>query len=154
MAARRLLILMLVVLAVSTFGAALIAPRPERGSGTATTTTQRDRSPMPARDAPGLLIEARVQTGTPRAETIHLQPGDQLELTVRSRTAGQVEIPRFGLLEDVGHNQAARFSLLLGEPSSFEVRLAGSGRTVAHVEVAPERGEQRRSPQGGDGAAS
>lgn len=153
MAARRLLILMLAVLAISTFGAALIAPRPEGGSGTATTTTKRDQDAEPAREAPGRLIEARVQTDARRPETIRLRPGDQLELTVRSRTAGQVEIARFGRLEDVGPNQPARFSLLLDEPSRFEVRLAGSGRTVARVEVALERGGQRRAARGGGRAA-
>lgn len=154
MAARRLLILLLAVVAISTFGAALIAPRPEPGPATTTTTTQEHEGVAPGRSAPGRLIEASVHTDARRADSIRLRPGDQLELTVRSRIAGQVEIPRFGLLENVGPNRPARFSLLLNEAADFEVRLAGSGRTVARIEVsAPHRGQPatRREADRSDG---
>lgn len=154
MATRRLLILMLAVLAISTLGAALIAPRPEE-SEQATTTTTNDgaRGAGGAPAAPGRLVKASVQTGARRAETIRLRPGDQLELTVRSRTAGQVEIARFGTLEDVGPSEPARFSLLVGEPAHFEVRLAGSGRPVASVEVAPPGARRRARDREADRAA-
>lgn len=153
MATRRLLILMLAVLAISTLGAALIAPRPEPEQATTTTTTDQARRAGGTPAAPGRLIEASVKAGARRAETIRLRPGDQLELTVRSRTAGQVEIARFGMLEDVGPSEPARFSLLVGKPAHFEVRLAGSGRPVASVEVAPPDARRRARDREADRAA-
>jgi hypothetical protein len=137
MAARRLLILMLTVLAVSTLAAALIAPRPEPVSPTA--TEHDDDAAASGPNTGGRLIEVRVRTGALRAETVRLRLGDQLELTVRSRSDGQVEIPRFGLIEDAGPGMPARFSLLMSEPGSFAVRLAGKRRDVARIEVSAPR---------------
>jgi FtsP/CotA-like multicopper oxidase with cupredoxin domain len=139
MAARRLLILMLAVLAASTLGAALIAPQPDPEPETSATIPRADdgSASVPSRD--GRLIEASVRTGALRPDTVRLRPGDQLELTVRSRNDGQVEIPRFGLTEDAGPGMPARFSLLMSEPGSFAVRLAGSPRDVARIEVSAPR---------------
>jgi hypothetical protein len=137
MAARRLLILMLAVLAVSTLAAVLFAPRPEPVNTTATEHDDDDTASGP--NTGGRLIEVRVQTGALRAERVRLRPGDQLELTVRSRNDGQVEIPRLGLIEDAGPGMPARFSLLMSEPGSFAVRLAGRRRDVARIEVSAPR---------------
>jgi len=139
MAARRILILMLAVLAISTLGAALIAPQPEPDTETSTTTPRADNGSASVPNRDGQLIEASVRTGAPRPETVRLHPGDQLELTVRSRNDGQVEIPRFGLIEDTGPGMPARFSLLVSEPGSFTVSLAGSRRDVARIEVSAPR---------------
>jgi hypothetical protein len=136
MAARRLLILMLAVLAVSTLAAVLFAPRPEPVN---TTAPERDDDTASGPNTGGRLIEVRVRTGGLRAETVRLRPGDQLELTVRSRNDGQVEIPRFGLIEDAGPGMPARFSLLMSEPGSFAVRLAGRRREVTRIEVSAPR---------------
>jgi len=141
MATRRLLILMLAVLAVSTLGAALLAPQPGKPPPAATTTAKGDGTAT--RQRPGRLIEASVQTQSPHPEPIRLRPGDQLELTVRSATPGQIEIPRFGLLEDAGPDQPAHFSLVADEPGSFPVRLAGTQRAVARVVVSPTRKRHR-----------
>jgi hypothetical protein len=137
MAARRLLILMLAVLAVSTLAAVLIAPRPEPVN--TTTTEQDDDATASGANTGRRLIEVTARTGALRPETVRLRPGDQLELTVRSRNDGQVEIPHFGLIEDAGPGMPARFSLLVSEPGSFAVRLAGSRRDVARIEVSGPR---------------
>jgi hypothetical protein len=139
MAARRLLILMLLVLAISTLAAGLFAPRPEPQRAATTTTTEPDQGPATGVEGTGRLIEASVHTGARRPEMIRLHRGDQLELTVRSRIDGQVEIRRFGLIEDAGPGMPARFSLLMSEPGSFAVRLAGRRRDVARVEVSGPR---------------
>jgi hypothetical protein len=136
MAARRILILMLAVLAVSTLGAALIAPQPDPE----TTTTQRaDDGSASEPGTNSQLIQASVRAGARRPETIRVRRGDQLELTVRSRIDGQIEIRRFGLIEDAGPGMPARFSLLMSEPGSFAVRLAGTRRDVARIEVSAPR---------------
>jgi hypothetical protein len=143
MAARRLLILLLAVLAISTLAAALIGPRPTRQSPPAPTTAGDPPRGQQARDRSGRLIEKTVEAGRRRAETIRLRSGDQLELTVRSRVAGQVEVPRLGLLEDVGPDVPAHLSLLPDELGHFPVRLAGSGQTVAVVVVSAAGGGVR-----------
>ena len=140
MAARRLLILMLLVLAISTLAAGLFAPRPEPPP--TRTTTEPDPGAASGVEGAGRLIEASVKIGARRPETIRLRVGDQLELTVRSRIDGQVEIRRFGLVEDLGPAMPARFSLLMSEPGSFAVRLAGGRRAaadVARIEVSAAR---------------
>ena len=135
MAARRLLILLLAVLATSTLAAALLGPRaPTQAPPSTTTTGEQAREPQ-ARDRVGRLVAISVQAGGHRAETIRLHPGDQLELTVRSPVPGQVEVRRFGLLEDVGPDVPAHFSLLLHDLGRFAVRAAGSGRAVAVIVV-------------------
>ena len=63
-----------------------------------------------------------------------MRVGDQLELTVRTRVAAQVEIARLGLLEDAAPDAPAHFSLLPAEPGKLAVSLAG-GRTVAVIRV-------------------
>jgi hypothetical protein len=135
MAARRLLILMLGVLAVSTLAAALLAPAPEPEP--AETTTDRVENPEAPkrRTGTGHLIEAELRTTGGRFKRIRLRPGDQLALTVRSRTGAQVEIPAFGLIEDVHRDDPARFDLLAGRRGTFEVRLVSTGRVIGRVRV-------------------
>lgn len=134
MAARRLLILMLLVLAISTLAAGLFAsPAPEPRP--ATTATEPDRGPPKDVQGPGRLIEASVRTGARRPETIRLRVGDQLDLVVRSRAVAQIEIPRFGLIEDVAPGLPARFSILTPESGEFGVNVAGARRAVARVVV-------------------
>jgi|SRR6266508_394221 len=140
MAARRLLIILLGVLLVSTLAAALIGPEPAREPAPGTTTRAEDGGVPQESHGTGRLIEVSVQTGEPRPETIRLRPGDQLELTVRGRTPGQVEIPSFGLIDDLGPDSPAHFSLLAAEPGNLAVRLVGTGRSVARVVILPEHG--------------
>ena len=142
MAARRLLILLLAVLAISSLAAALIGPQTTREPSAPTTKREPARGQQ-ARDRSGRLIEKTVDAGRRRAETIRLRAGDQLELTVRSRVAGQVEIPRLGLLTDVGPELPAHLSLLPDELGHYPVRLAGSGQTIAMVIVSAAGGGVR-----------
>jgi hypothetical protein len=135
MAARRLLILMLAVLAVSTLAAALVAP-PRSPEPTTTATDDEDGAKAkPRRESTGRLVEAKMNISRARPEAIRARRGDQLALTVRSRTGGQVEVPAFGLIEDVGRDDPARFDLLADRRGTFEVRLVGSGRVIGRVRV-------------------
>ena len=145
MAARRLLILLLAVLAISTLAAALIGPRTTPEPPPSTTAHEPERGRQ-ARDRSGRLIEKTVAAGRRRAETIRLRPGDQLELTVRSRVPGQVEVSRLGLLEDVGPDVPAHLSMLPDELGRYPVRLAAGGHEVAVVVVSAAGGGVRRPP--------
>jgi hypothetical protein len=127
-----LLILMLAVLGVSTLAAALLAPPPEREQEE--TTTEEPAPSGELRDA-GRLIETHMSVSARRPDTVRVRPGDQLSLTVRSRTGGQIEVPAFGLVEDVGRADPARFDLLAERKGVFEVRLVGSGRVIGRIAV-------------------
>ena len=150
MAARRLMALLLVVLVVSTVAAALIAP------------LRQDPEPTPAEesaqgaDAPqaadttdsGRLIEKSVQAPSKDPAAVRMRPGDQLELTVRTRTATQVEIPRLGQVEDAAPDAPAHFSFLASSAGRFEARALGAGPVVTIVvkEEPPPAGEEPGAP--------
>jgi hypothetical protein len=144
MAARRLLILMLAVLAVSTLAAALVAPPRSPEPTTTTADDEDDAKAKPTRDGTGRLVEAKLNISGARPETIPARQGDQLALIVRSRTGGQVEMPGFGLIEDVGRDDPARFDLLADRLGTFEVQLVGSGRVIARVRVGTSHPTERR----------
>ena len=140
MAARRLVILMLVVLAATTVLAALTAPRTEQPPS----PEAREASGTAPRG--GRLLEAAWRARAGRHQRLRARAGDQLALTIRSRSADQVEIPAFGLLEDVGPADPARFDVLLERPGRYAVRLAGAGREIGWIAVA--RGPRCGASQG------
>jgi hypothetical protein len=146
MAARRLLALLLALLAVSTLAAALTAPAPDREPED---TRDTSASHSGARKD-GRVIEATLNASARRPERIAAHRGDQLALSVRSPTGGQVEVPAFGRLEDVALAAPARFDLLLERAGRFEVRMTGSGRVIGTIAVRPAgRGHRGSEPRPG-----
>jgi hypothetical protein len=139
MAARRLLILMLVLLAVSTLAAALVPPQAQREETTRRTETAGKGSKRAGKDRSqsGRLVKRTIEVRPRGAETIDLRRGDQLALTVRSGPADQVEIPAFGLIEDVAPDDPARFDLLPDRTGLFSVRLLEARRTIGRIRVGP-----------------
>lgn len=135
MAARRLILVMLVLLVLSSILAALVPvdrARNDSTSSIATTTV----APLPT----GELVHRTIATDDPTQKPIELNLGDQLDLTVTSsKLADQVEIPAFGELENVDPNFPAHIDLLALEPGSFAVRLVEAKRTIARIEVAGRR---------------
>jgi hypothetical protein len=143
MAARRLLIVMLILLGISTLAAAL-APTHPPGSDTGTTTTE-PAVPPPTPEAgagQGRLWMATIDADSERLPVvgtgrIRLHAGDELLLEVRSRRSDQVEIPAFGEIQAVSRDAPASFDLLLDEPGSYNVRLVDAGRNAGRLEVTP-----------------
>lgn len=142
MAARRLLVLMLVLLGVSTLAAALVPPQAQREDTASETATEATRSK--AGPPSGRIVRARIDASRRRPRTVHLQRGDELSLVVRSRAPDQAEIPAFGLLEDVGRDDPARFDLLPERVGSFEIRLVEAGRVIGRIAVGPGRRSAKR----------
>jgi hypothetical protein len=138
MAARRLVALLVALLVVSTLAAALTAPGPDRESQPTETTSE----PESGSPGAGRLIEATLNASTRHPERVEAQRGDQVALTVRSASPGQVEIPAFGLIDDVEPGAPARFNLLPERTGSFDVRLAGSGRPIGRLVVRPRETER------------
>jgi hypothetical protein len=117
--ARRLLIVMLVLLGLSTLAAALVPPQREPG-GTATTQTT---SPRTSKLPPGgELVRATIDADGRRPERIEVPLGDQLALEVRSRRLAEIQIPALGLIEDATRGAPARFDILARREGAFEVR--------------------------------
>lgn len=157
MAARRLVIVMLVLLGVSA-GLAALVPERESDEGTVgssetqTTTeaettaeTETNKESQPATgaepDSSGVQM-AKITVGGRKFPVVPIMPGEQLSLVVNSKIADQVEIPALGLIDAVGPGAPARFELLPEEEGDLGIRLVNEERVVARIEVRSEaRGE-------------
>jgi hypothetical protein len=137
-AARRLIIIMFVLLAISTLAAAL-APVREPAS----TSTQEPTVPVPeAGPAAGELVKARIDAAAKDPEIVRATPGDRLELLVSSPEPAEISIEPLGLIGNASAGAPARFDAALGEPGTLPVTILG-GRTIGRVEVQQRRGTAR-----------
>jgi hypothetical protein len=118
MAARRLVIVMVVLLVASTAAAQLV-PAPEPSGEPTRSTTTEEATPPSQR---GAVVSAIVKADAEGVEKVRVPVGDQLSLEVRSRRAGEIEIRRLGLLEDVAPLSPARFDILVRSEGRYEVR--------------------------------
>ncbi len=149
MAARRLLIVMLILLGLSTLAAALI---PQHGlrdnTTTATTTTQPAQTTTAPAPPAGRPLSVRIIVGgkkvpvvaaplckqrKPRCEPFHV--GDQLSLEVLSKAQAELEIPAFGLIGVASDNSPALFQLLPREPGTIGILFTSPRRVAARIEV-------------------
>jgi hypothetical protein len=136
MAARRLLIVMLVLLGLSTLAAALVPPQARRGGTAGETETTEIEPPSPEGRLPeGRLLSAAIEIGGPRVPVVLVRVGDQLSLLVRSKRPGQVSIPAFGLIETVDPFSPARFDILAEEAGSYPIRLSEVRGAAGRIEV-------------------
>jgi hypothetical protein len=167
MTARRLLIVMLVLLGISTLAAALVPQRTlRRDTTTGTTQTQAVRPPPPPAAAGRSLI-ARITVGGKKVPVVAgpvcgaarksrcepIQVGDQVTLLVSSRFPTQLEIPEFGLVGFATSQTPARFELLPDAPNTIGVLFAPKRKVAARVEVlsAKEAAKPRSAARGGSG---
>jgi hypothetical protein len=142
MAARRLLIVMLILLGLSTLAASQIPPR-ESSDDAATDTTETTASVPTETEPAGEEVPFAVPIRK-RVSVVQVDAGDQLALAICSNQPDQVEIPAFGLLEAVGPAEAATFQLLVEEPGTYGVRLVNADRVAVRIQVAeagPEESE-------------
>ena len=137
MAARRLLIVMLVLLGVSTLAAALVGNRPLGEEGTdSTIASETETETIPTDTVPeGPLLKPLAIDVGGKVQVIPLEVGEQLTLIVRSKRTDQLEIPALGLLEPVAPNAPARFDILARAPGNYGMRFVEADRLVARIEV-------------------
>ena len=137
MAARRLLIVMLVLLGLSTLAAALLPQRTlKQGDTTGTTTTQATATAPAATPNFAFLPPTKITVGGkkfPVVSPIHV--GDQLSLLVRSRFPAEIAIPEFGLVGFASPDAPARFELLPDTPGTFGILFAASDKPAAQIRV-------------------
>jgi hypothetical protein len=128
-AARRLILAMLVLLVLSSIAAALIPVDRSRLSDSSTSTTTAPATGQ------GELITKRVKVTARKPPTIHMRVGDELRLTVTSPVPNMVEIAAFGELENVDPDLPAQFDLLTFNPGRFAVRLVDPPGLIARLDV-------------------
>jgi hypothetical protein len=151
MAARRLLIVMLILLGLSTLAAALVPPQALREGTTTGTTTEETPTIPPESQARGrqlpnpIKITVGVKNRVPvvscpaslqRARRCKpIEAGDQVTLLVKSKRADELVMPRFGLVDAVGQDEPARFELLFPAAGSYQIRFVSDKRIAARIVV-------------------
>ena len=159
MAARRLVVVMLVLLFISSLAAALAPVRPgeDRSDSTSTTSTTSAPEPPAADEPEGRLVKAVVKAdgdGGAKRPTVRAGVGDQLQLRVDSRRVATVEVAGLGATEGVAPLAPARFDLLLTEAGRYPIRFLESREQIATlvVERPPSpRAQRERAPGRGSG---
>jgi hypothetical protein len=138
MAARRLLIVMLVLLGISTLAAALVPQHALRSpnSRTATTTTTPATTTAPPHLPTRYKLVVPGKKGFP---VIPVHVDDQFTVLARSRFPTQLAIPTFGLVGFAAPNAPAIFELLAESPGRFGVVLQPSGKVVARICAFPRK---------------
>jgi hypothetical protein len=161
MAARRLLIVMLILLGLSTLAAALVPPQSLREGTTTGSTTETTETTPPKPRSSGALRELTISVGGNRVPLVTcprerrrgpggcrpIEVGDELRLKVTSRRFAQLSVPAFGLLKVSAPPKPAFFDLLFQEPGIYQVLFAPSKKVAARIEV-----EKRRRPGAKSGA--
>ena len=143
MAARRLLIVMLVLLGASTLAAALVPQRTLNEAGTTGTTTTQPTTPTAPVPSPAFLRPTKITVGGKKFPVVSpIKVGDQLSLLVRSRFPAEIEIPEFGLVGFASPNAPARFELLPDSPGTFGILFAASGKPAGQIEVVAPSGSK------------
>jgi hypothetical protein len=137
MAARRLIMVLLVLLFLSSLAAALIPV--EQSSRDDTNSTNPTTQPSATADTGGRLVTQRVDARDDKQQTIRMRLGDQLQLIVDADGPNQVEIPAFDQLKPVDLGSPARFDLLPDMAGRYPVKLVFGNRTVARIVVVGPR---------------
>jgi hypothetical protein len=132
MAARRLLIIVAVLMGVTALTAGLTAPpRGDRAS----LLPALDPAGPPA--SPATLVERTLRVPSRRLHTVAVDQGDQLRLTVQSDALDAVELVGLGQVQALAPQSPAVFDVLADEAGSYPVVLTGSARRVAVIRVTP-----------------
>jgi hypothetical protein len=152
MAARRLLIVMLILLGLSTLAAALV-PQGALRNGTTTGTTTQSIPTTPSVPITDVLPPvAEITVGGEKFPVVApVDVGDQLTLLVRSRRPKQISIPEFGLIGFATEDTPARFELLPSTPGTFGILFAASGKVVGRIEVVERSAKSGRKKTDGNG---
>ena len=136
MAARRLLIVMLILLGLSTLAAALVPQRTLNDGTSGTTATQPTTPSATAATTPEAVPPvAEITVGGRKFPVVPVQVGDQFTLLVLSHRPREIAIPEFGLVGFATANTPARFELLPTTPGTFGILFAGSNKPAGQIQV-------------------
>jgi hypothetical protein len=148
MAARRLLIIMLVLLGLSTLAAALVPQRTlneETTTGTNTRTAPTTPTTPPPETVPP---EVEITVGPKKFPLVRAEVDDQFTLLVFSRHPREIAIPEFGLIGFATAETPARFELLTETPGTFGIVFTASGKAVGRIEVSEPSAKKKGGKKG------
>jgi hypothetical protein len=130
MAARRLLIVLVILLGLSTLAAALVQQRTVRNeSTTGTAATQATTTTATGKPNPSFPRPTKITVGGKKFPVVSpVSVGDQLTLLVRSRFPAELSIPEFGLVSFATPDTPARFELLADTPGTFGILFSDSAK--------------------------
>jgi hypothetical protein len=155
MAARRLLIVMLILLGISTLAAALVpqhALRSPNATTATTTTTPAPTTTVAGGPSPGYLPPTLITVGGKKVAFPVVSPlhvGDQISLQVRSRFPTQLSIPAFGLVGFATPQAPAMFELIADQPGTFGILFEPSGKVAAQIRVvSPKKPKGKKKTKG------
>ncbi len=142
MAARRLLILLLVLLGISMLATALAPVRDDREETSSETTTAETTgtgttASVPDEAANAGLFNVTIKADPSSITKVRLYAGEELQLKVESTLYDQVAIPELGQIQAVSPYGPAMFDLLLDQPGDYAVRLVTADSKIAELNVSP-----------------
>jgi hypothetical protein len=131
MLARRMLVFVAILMGLTALAAGLSTPPGARLG---------EPSPEPVLGAPTHpatpAIERTLDLGAP-PQTVAVNQGDELRLTVEGDALDTVELVGMDQLAAIAPETPAVFDLLADRPGSYPIRLVGSGRHAGRLEVTP-----------------
>ena len=139
MLARRLLLLIAVLLVAGAFASA-IAPRDTtRNDRTSTRSATTASTPAPApATSPGTTVEAELPgTAGGKTKTVHARVGDLIDLTVRAPGPDTVSIEGYDEIQPADVDNPARFSFFADQQGAFDVTLQQAGTLAGRLEIDP-----------------
>jgi len=146
-AARRLIIVLLVLFGISVL-AASIAPDRKGGqlldSPDSTSSTTTAKVPPPP-EATGEALTARITASATDPQTVEGFAGDQLELIVASDQSVVVELPDFGVTGTAAENAPATFDLLLRDSGRFAITDDTTEKILGRLIVREPKTQGRRA---------
>jgi hypothetical protein len=142
MAARRLLIVLLVLLGLSTLAAALVPQRTLREDTTAGTTATRPITTTPP-ISQSLPPQVPIVIGPKKLPLIEAHLDQQFTLVVKSAKPVQVSIPEFGQFGFAAPKAPARFELLPRSLETIGVLFAATNTPAAKIKVIPPSTEKQ-----------
>jgi hypothetical protein len=146
MAARRLVIVMLVLLGISTLAAALVPTDRNDSATEATDTVDAGSDEKPERqNGASRLVRRRIRI-TDKPAVVHVHPGEQVRLAVAGPFGDDIEIPALGLTAAMTPYAPATFDLIVPEPGTFAVRAVQTGMLVGRIEARPAQAGCPRRP--------
>ena len=136
MAARRLIIVLGILFAISIAAAAIAPERPiTTSTETSTTTTTAVEEADNTAGSGQASVSLLASVSDP--PTVRAKVGDQLALSVDASEPLEVEIADFGLIANAAPAAPALFDLLLRDPGPVAVTDAATGRVVGRILVRP-----------------
>jgi hypothetical protein len=136
MLARRLLLLVAVLLVVGAFASA-VAPRDTNNKDRATTPTVAPVAggALPQQGAGTTITETLPGPTTGKTKTVRAQVGDLIDLTVQAPGPDTVTIAGYDEIQTADPANPAHFSFFADEPGTFVVTLQDAGTVVGQLEI-------------------